>query len=190
MATFYTLWEHVEIGVNHVWCKQTHWETHHVCSLICCEVNARIPLTQGVAQCWICFVALAGGVGHRASWLARVWPRGGADSSAQRGEPPPVRTHHRHPAVACCLDMSLICVVWNLQRPLHFFHLIFVLRIDIPVSYFNWQSKLYNINFFYMFLYLLLCALFNKWAPCNVMGYKEFCVARYVQVCLWVCIVC
>jgi hypothetical protein len=26
-----------------------------------------------VAQCWICFVALAGGVGHRASWLACVW---------------------------------------------------------------------------------------------------------------------
>jgi len=161
-----------------------------VCNLICCEINARIPLTQVVAQCWICFVALAGGVGHRASWLARVWPGGGADSSAQRGEPPPVRTHHRHPTVACCLDLSLMCCV-KLTETFAFLSLvIFVLRIDILVSYFIWQSKLDNINFFYIFLYLLSCALLNKWAPCNVMGCKELCVARYVQVCFCEYVLC
>lgn len=114
------------------YCKCPSFERRHICITICREMNARIPLMhEDVAQCWISFVALAGGVGHRASWLACVWPGGGVDSSAQRGEPPPDRTHHRHHSVACCLDISLLCVMWNPRGPMHFFHFISLLKMKI-----------------------------------------------------------
>lgn len=137
---------------------QTQVERHSLyMNLICYEANARIPPTDRVvAQCWICFVALAGGVGHRASWLACVWPGGGVDSSAQRGEPPPVGTHHRHHTVACCLDISLLCVVWTPQGPLHFSHYVFLFKIEVLVCDINWKSKLDIIHFLYLHLYLFL----------------------------------